>query len=82
MKILNFWWSFNLEPEKSDSSADISLADEDDEHEESSQHVAAVNDSKKHKNDISLKTRFSEVIMDNKMDILSDPRNSQNQEEF
>ena len=82
MRILNVCWKLDLEPEQSDSSADISLADEDDEHEETSQHVTAVDDSEKIDNDIILQTRFSEVVMNNEMDIFSNPRNPENEKKF
>ena len=60
----------------------IPLADEDDEQEESSQHVAAVNDSEEDTNRFVSLAWLTIVMVDDEVDTLNDPQNTKNQKEF
>ena len=60
----------------------IPLADEDDEEEESSQHVAAVNDSEEDANGFVSLAWLTIVVVDDEVDTLNDPQNTQNQKKF
>ena len=61
---------------------DIPLADENDEHEEASQHVAAVDNSEEDLNRLDILTRFSIVVVDDEMDTLNAPKNAKDQEKL
>ena len=70
------------EPEVFYLGPNIPLADEDDEQEESSQHVAAVNDSEEDANGFVSLAWLTIVVVDDEVDTLNDPQNTQNQKKF
>ena len=70
------------EPEVFYLGPNIPLADEDDEQEESSQHVAAVNDSEEDANRIVSLAWVTIVVVDDEVDALNDPQNTKNKIKF
>ena len=70
------------EQETLDFSPDGLLADEDKEHKEASQHIAAINNSEEHLKNFDTTTGFSIVVVDDKMDTFYAPRDTKNQKEF
>ena len=70
------------EPEVFDSLPDVSLASKDDKHEESSQNVAAVNDSEDDVHRVVVGARLVEVVMNNEVNTLKDPQYAENQEKL
>jgi hypothetical protein len=64
------------EPETLDLGPDALLADEDDEHEEASQHIAAINEFEEHIKELDTMTGFSIVGMDHEMEIFCAPQNA------
>ena len=65
-----------------DFGPDVPLADEDEEHEEASQHVAAVDNSEEDLNRLDILTRFSIVVVDDEMETLNAPKNAKDQEKL
>ena len=61
---------------------DISLADENDEHEEASQHVAAVDDSEEYVNRLEGFTGSTIVVVDDEMDTFNCPKDAKNKEQL
>ena len=61
---------------------DISLADENDEHKEASQHVAAVDDSEEYVNRLEGFTGCTIVIVDDEMDTFNCPKDAKNKEQL
>ena len=70
------------EPETLYLNQDTLLANENEEHEESSQNVTAVNDSKEELNCLDTLAGFPIVIVDDEMNALNAPENTKNQEEL
>ena len=70
------------EPETLDLCPDALLADEDEEHEEASQHIAAINEFEEHLKELDTKTGFSIVFVDDEMEIFCAPQNAKDKEEF
>ena len=70
------------EPEPLDLVPDALLADEDDEDEEASQHIAAINDFKEHIKEFDTMTGCSIVVVDDKMETFCEPQNAKDKEEF
>ena len=70
------------EPDTLDLGPDALLADEDEEHKETSQHIAAINEFEEHIKELDTMTRFSKVVMDDEMEIFCAPQNAKNQKEF
>ena len=64
------------EPETLHFSPDTSLADENEEHEESSQNIAAVNDSEEELNYCDTLAGFTIVSVDDEMDAFNAPQNT------
>ena len=65
-----------------DLSPDALLADEGEEHEEASQHIAAINNSEEHLKEFDTTAGSSKVVVDDKMETFYAPRDTKNQEEF
>ena len=65
-----------------DFDPDISLADEDDEHEEAPQHVAAVNDSEEDLNRFDGLASLTIVVVDDEMDTFNCPEDAKDQEQL
>ena len=61
---------------------DIFLADEDDEQEEASQHVKTINDPKEDSDEAVDLTRLTVMVMDDEMDALNDPEDTEDKEKF
>ena len=69
-------------PETLDLGPDALLANEDEEHEEASQHIAAINEFEENLKELDTMTGFSIVVVDDEMEIFCAPQNSKDQEEF
>ena len=70
------------EPETLYFDPDTFLTDENEEHEETSQNVAAINDSEEELNYCGTLTGLTIVSVDDEMDALNAPKNTKDQEEF
>ena len=70
------------EPETLNFDPDTFLADENEEHEETSQNVAAINDSEEELNSCDTLAWLTIVSVEDEMDALNAPKNTKNQEEF
>ena len=70
------------EPETLNFDPDTFLADENEEHEETSQNVAAINDSEEELNSFDTLAGLTIVSVDDEVDALNAPKNTKDQEQF
>jgi hypothetical protein len=70
------------EPETIDLSPDALLADEGEEHEEASQHIAAINNSEEHLNKFDTTAGSSIVVVGDKVETFYAQRDTKNQKGF
>ena len=70
------------EPETLYFDQDTFLTDENEEHKETSQNVAAINDSEEELNSFDTLAGLTIVSVDDEVDALNTPKNTKDQEEF
>ena len=81
-EIISIVLLFHFVCKRFDFFPNVLLEDEDDEQEESSQHVEAVNDPEEDTNEAIFLTRLAIVVVDDEMDTFNDPQNTEDEEKF